>query len=135
MMKCQYLPNEIFIECFQYLTTLDIFDSFDQLNNRFNQLIRNISLHLNFENVHQLKFDQLCSSIFFNPNIQLRIVSLKLFHTSAYDQIKKFISTFPLNRYPHLRSLTLIGLYPFHVKPIAFMLLLLTNLTHFYCPD
>ncbi len=68
MMKFEYLPNEIFIECFQYLNTLDIFHPFDQLNNRFDQLIRNISLHLNFENVHQSKFDQLCSSIFFNPD-------------------------------------------------------------------
>ncbi|CAF2084700.1 unnamed protein product [Rotaria magnacalcarata] len=45
-MKVELLPNEIFIECFQYLYASDIMYSFDQLNYRFNKLIRNISLHL-----------------------------------------------------------------------------------------
>jgi len=134
-MKFEFLPNEIFIECFQYLNGLDIFHSFNQLNNRFNQLIQNIPLHLDFENMNKTTFDRLCSKIFFNPNIKLWIISLKLFNTAGYDQIKKFISYFPFNRFRHLRSLTLIGLRQNHVEAITLMLLLLTNLTYFNFPD
>jgi hypothetical protein len=92
-------------------------------------------LYLNFEDVDKSTFKQLCSTIFFNPDIKLRIVSLKLSNAYANYQIETFISCFPLNRYPHLRSLTLIGLFSNHVEPLAFMLLWLTNLSYFSFPD
>ena len=56
-MKFELLPNEIFIECFQYLNTLDIFYSFDQLNYRFSILIRNIRLHLDFQEIKKSRFN------------------------------------------------------------------------------
>jgi hypothetical protein len=49
-MKFELLPNEIFLECFQYLNAPDTFHSFDQLNYRFYTLIRNIyPLYLDFQ--------------------------------------------------------------------------------------
>jgi hypothetical protein len=51
IMEFELFPNEILIECFEFLNAFDIFNSFDQLNYRFDHLIRNIPLHLNFGNV------------------------------------------------------------------------------------
>jgi hypothetical protein len=50
-MKFEYFPNELLIQCFEYLNAFDIFYSFDHLNSRFTNLIHNIPLHLNYENV------------------------------------------------------------------------------------
>lgn len=127
MMKFEDLPNEIFVECFEYLNGIDIFYSF----NRFKQLIRNSPLHLNFQHMNKPTFNRLCSTIFFNPDIKLRIISLQLFNTIENDQIKKFIYCFPLHRFSHLHSLTLIGLDSDHIESISSMLLLSTNLSHF----
>lgn len=48
MMKFELLPNEILLVCFQYFEGNELFDSFDGLNQRLNQLIRQVRLHLNF---------------------------------------------------------------------------------------
>jgi hypothetical protein len=53
----ELLPNEIFIECFEYLNHLDIFYS---LNYRLNKLIQAIPLKINFEHVRKIIFDQMC---------------------------------------------------------------------------
>jgi hypothetical protein len=55
IMKFELLPNEILIQCFEYL----IFHSFDQLNGRFNHFIRHISLCINLEeDVNKSIFDK-----------------------------------------------------------------------------
>ena len=59
-MKFELLPQEMLIECFQYLNAFDIFYSFDQLNSRFNNLIRHIPLHIYFQNVNKSISDQFC---------------------------------------------------------------------------
>jgi hypothetical protein len=59
IMQLEILPNEILIECFDYLSAIDIFRSFDQLNYRLNKLIRNIPLHLSNNDIHSfLSFDE-----------------------------------------------------------------------------
>jgi hypothetical protein len=79
-MKFELLPNEILIECFKYLDALDIFYSFDQLNYRFNQLIRHISLYVNFQHVRKSMLpliSKLCCfhQTFFKMNIIFRLVT------------------------------------------------------------
>ncbi len=59
-MTLELLPNEIIIECFEYLNAFEIFDSFDQLNYRFSKLIRTVPLHLNFQHVRKQIFDHFC---------------------------------------------------------------------------
>lgn len=61
--KFEFLPNEILIECFEYLNSFDIFYSFDQLNSRFNNLIHHIRLFIDTENVNKLIFDEFCTKI------------------------------------------------------------------------
>ncbi len=52
-MKFEYLPNEILMRCFQHLNAADVIHSFDQLNCRVSQLIRNTLLHLSCSQSHQ----------------------------------------------------------------------------------
>ena len=58
MTKFETLPNEILFHCFQFFDAFDLFNAFDGLNLRFNQLIRQIPLQLNFESIRKVIFDQ-----------------------------------------------------------------------------
>jgi hypothetical protein len=78
MNTLEILPNEILIECFKYLTALDLFNAFDHLNARFSALIQSIPLHLNFANVSNSKFKQFCLDIQKNPLIKQQVHSLNL---------------------------------------------------------
>jgi hypothetical protein len=70
MMKFELLPNEILIECFEYLNAFQIFHSFNQLNNRFNKLIENVPLDLNFEYIQKFLIDQFSKKILSNEQIK-----------------------------------------------------------------
>ncbi|CAF0997817.1 unnamed protein product [Adineta steineri] len=130
-MKFEFLPNEIFIECFQYLNALDVFNSFDRLNYRFYTLIRTIPLRLNFEKFNKSKFNQFCQIILSNPELKHKIISLKLSNEYTRGQIEQFLSLFPLNEFINLRSLSLIDLKVENVEQLRPMLALLSNLYYF----
>ncbi|CAF4222836.1 unnamed protein product [Adineta steineri] len=102
-MKFEQLPNEILIECFQYLNAPDIFHSFDRLNYRFYILIRNIHLYLNFEQVKKSSFNEFCGTIRINPKIKRNIIYLKLSNIDLRKQIESFLSLFSLNEFIRLR--------------------------------
>ncbi len=86
IMKFEFLPNEILMECFQYLNPFEIFHSFDQLNNRFDTVIQNILLYyVNFEDVNKSIFDQFCKRRLSNSQIKksnlfFKISKQKYFH-------------------------------------------------------
>ncbi|CAF1069079.1 unnamed protein product [Adineta steineri] len=134
-MKFEFLPNEIFIECFQYLNAPDVFDSFDRLNYRFYTLIRTIPLWLNFEEFKKSKFNQFCQIILSNPELKHQIISLKLSNEGTRGQIEEFLSLFPLSEFINLRSLSLIDLKEENVKQLKPMLALSTNLYYFSFTD
>ena len=86
------LPNELFLEIFDYLTLQDIFIGFYGLNSRFNQFIafcclRGFITHSTKENNIYLK--HILSYI---PSWQIH--TLKLWHNSSYEQL---LSEFPNN--------------------------------------
>ncbi|CAF2861897.1 unnamed protein product [Rotaria sp. Silwood2] len=130
--KFESLPNEIFIECFQYLNATDIFYSFDQLNYRFYRLIRNIPLYLNLKNVQKFMFDQFCNKILINSGIKSQIYSLYLSNTSIYNQIHTFLSLFPLDQFSHLQSLSLNELDEYTIQKFIQMIPSLYNLRYFH---
>ncbi|CAF1339326.1 unnamed protein product [Adineta steineri] len=135
-MKFEQLPNEILIECFQYLDAPDIFHSFDRLNYRFYILIRNIDLHLNFEQVTKSLFNEFCQTIRINPKIKRNIIYLKLSNIDLRGQIESFFSLFSLNEFINLRSLSFIGELNYHTEQeqVSSMLTLLPDLYRFYAP-
>ncbi|CAF1077237.1 unnamed protein product [Adineta steineri] len=107
-MTLELLPNEILLECFQYLNTLDIFHSFDGLNNRFYKLIRNISLQLDLQYISNTKFAHFCTKTLSDPKVKQQIYSLKLSNKIIHNQVHFFFSLHSFNEFSQLRSLTLI---------------------------
>jgi len=90
----ELLPNEILIECFDYLNALDIFYSFDKLNSRFDKLIRCLSLQLNFEHIRKITFDQFCIKMLLNSELKTQIYSIRLSNDGTSGQIQAFLSFF-----------------------------------------
>ncbi|UJR12546.1 hypothetical protein I4U23_016722 [Adineta vaga] len=107
-MKFEDLPNEILLECFQYLNIIDIFHSFDQLNYRFNSFIRNIPFSLNFENIeNKFQCEEFCMKLSTDQTIQNQLYSLCLSNQDTCYPVHLFISKFSLLEFTSLRSLTL----------------------------
>ena len=109
-MRFELLPNEILIECFEYLNAIDIFYSFDQLNYRFNQLIRSILLHLDFQHTQRSTFDEFCMKMVSNEDIKKQIYSLHLSNKDICYNIQPFVTLFSLDEFVQLRSLSLTWL-------------------------
>ena len=131
-MKFECLPNEIFIECFEYLNTFEIFYSFHRLNYRFNQLIQSISMHLNFQYVRKSIFEHLRSTITLNPDIKNQIHSLYLSDEDDCGQTELFLSFFSVTEFVNLKSLTLNNVNKHNMQKIKPMLPLLTELCSLY---
>ena len=132
-MTTELLPNEIFVECFQYLNAPDIFYSFNRLNCRFHTLIRNSPLHLNFQQFKKSLFDEFCQTILSNPEIKQNIITLQLSNVGTFEQIKSFLSLFSLNEFIHLRSLSLIKMKNDNTEQVLLMLPFLYDLHYFFC--
>ena len=130
-MSFELIPNEIVIECFEYLEVFDLFHSFDQLNHRFNQLIRTIPLRLNYQHAQKLLFDKFCMKILSEPEIKSQIYSIQISNENSCDQIERFLSSFSLNDFPYLHGLSLTKVTEQHVTKLESVLPLLTNLTDF----
>ncbi|CAF4174906.1 unnamed protein product [Adineta steineri] len=129
-MKFDQLPNEILIECFEYLNTFDIFYSFDQLNYRFNKLIRNILLTLNLSEENQKLFRELFYELTISSQLRNQIISLKISKTC-----NNFFSFFSLTDFSRLQLLTLIDLDYMIYEEKHSILLLLSNFYNDYSND
>ncbi|UJR19126.1 hypothetical protein I4U23_022256 [Adineta vaga] len=107
-MFLEFLPNEILIQCFEYFNAIDLFYSFDQLNHRFDSLIRTIPLCLTFQNVHN-KFlcDQFSMKMSMDKTIKQQIYSLNLCNEETSYPIHYFLSKFSLLEFTNLCSLSL----------------------------
>jgi hypothetical protein len=103
-------PNEILIECFEYLNAIDIFNAFDYLNSRFHNLIRYIPLYLNVDEIKQSTLAQFGTKMLLNPQIKKQIISLKLSGNNIFDNIGPLFSFTSLNEFSHLRALILSNL-------------------------
>ena len=107
--KFEVLPNEILIQCFQYLNAPYLFYSFNQLNHRFNDLIRHIPLCINLkEDLTKSTFENFCTKMSSNPGIKDQVYSLNLPSMEDNDhaglRTNKFLSFFPLEDFVNLRK-------------------------------
>jgi hypothetical protein len=90
----EWLPNELFLEIFDYFTLHEIYNIFYGLNSRLNQLIafsciRGFAIHSTKENDLYLKH--------ILPDIPpWQVNTLKLWHNSSYEQLR---NEFPVNLY------------------------------------
>jgi hypothetical protein len=134
-MTLELLPNEILIECFEYVNPFEIFYSFGQLNSRFSRLIRSTPLRLNFEYIRKSLFDQFCTILQSNCQLKNEIRSLKLSNKDTCGQIEHFLSLFSLNEFIQLRSLTLIQIEQNQFEKIKSILPFLHRLHSFRVLD
>ena len=107
--KFEVLPNEILIQCFQYLNAPYLFYSFDRLNHRFNDLIRHIPLCINLkEDLAKSTFENFCTKMSSNPGIKDQVFSLNLPSMEDNDyaclRTNRFLSFFPLEDFVNLRK-------------------------------
>ena len=107
--KFEVLPNEILIQCFEYLNAPYLFHSFDQLNHRFNDLIRRIPLCINLkEDLAKSTFENFCAKMLSNPGIKDQVYSLNLPSLEDNDhaglRTNRFLSFFPLEDFVNLRK-------------------------------
>ncbi|CAF1494892.1 unnamed protein product [Adineta steineri] len=134
-MKFESIPNEIFIEIFEFLSIFDIFYSFNQLNDHFNELIRTIPLHLNFKYIQKSTFDRFCKFLLTNPDVKNQVYSLKLSNKDTCGQINEFLSFFSLDEFIHLHSLTLIQVKENSLQKLKSILPLIPQLHSFHLLD
>jgi hypothetical protein len=135
VMKFELLPNEILMQCFGYLNAMHIFHSFDQLNYRFNKLIRSIPLHLDFQNIHKLICDQFCKKLQSNKEIKNQIYSLHLSNKNTSHKIHQFLSNISLDEFPHLQSLIFTDVKDHNVSQITSILPFISQLSCFRLID
>jgi len=107
--KFEVLPNEILTQCFEYLNAPYLFHSFNQLNHRFNDLIRRIPLCINLkEDLAKSTFENFCAKMSSNPGIKDQVYSLNLPSMEDNDhaglRTNRFLSFFPLEDFVNLRK-------------------------------
>jgi hypothetical protein len=113
----ELLPNETLIECFEYLNACDLFHSFDQLNDRFNHLIRHIRLNINFQSVNKSIFDEFCTKILLNPQMKNQVYSLYFPFDDECFQTRTFLSLFSPEEFPNLEK---YGVMLPSITPLSF---------------
>ncbi|CAF1075711.1 unnamed protein product [Adineta ricciae] len=134
--KLEFLPNEILFQCFNYLNIIDIYYSFDQLNHRFNSLIRTIPFDLNFTNIkNKYQCDEFCQKLSTDETIQNQLYSLYLSNENTCYPIHLFLSKCSLLQFPHLHSLTLHKIRQNSWKSIRSVLSLIPKLSSFQMID
>ena len=105
----EIFPNELFVEIFQYLSTVDLLHAFLDLNDRFNRLIYLYFQNrpFSFQSIHKQHFDRICHQhqSIFSTNIS----SLHLSNDEETSELCELflISGLSLNRFSHLQSLKL----------------------------
>ncbi|CAF1473546.1 unnamed protein product [Adineta ricciae] len=117
--RLEFLPNEILIQCFEYLNAFYIFHAFDQLNHRLNRVIRGISLCIDMEeDIDKSVFDRFCIKMLLNPQMKNQVHSLSLpSHGSGRPknlQTKTFLSFFSLEEFQNLQRFKINA----DIKPI-----------------
>jgi hypothetical protein len=131
-MKFELIPNEILIECFEYLNALHIFHSFDQLNYRSSTLIRSVPLYVDFRNIHpRIICDQFSMKLLSDQETRKQIYALHLSNKDTCYSIQSFLSLFSLDEFLHLRSLTLTKVTRDNFEKLKTRLPLVTELVSF----
>lgn len=105
-MSLELLPDEIFLDIFDYLSGCEFIYSFYNLNRRFNSIIHGILLHLNLSYVQQKTFVYICDYIL--PNFARQISSIKLSNKQTIDAIQWYLQQAKCLQQEQVKTLVLI---------------------------
>ena len=100
------MPDEIFLDIFDYLSGCEFIYSFYNLNRRFNSIIHGILLHLDLSYVQQKTFLYICQYIL--PNFARQIHSMKLSNKQTIDGIQFYLEQARCLEQEQVKSLVLI---------------------------
>ncbi|CAF1582181.1 unnamed protein product [Adineta ricciae] len=107
-MLLEFLPTELLLHLFEYLSISDLFRAFRRLNIRFDQLlhVQFQKFHLNFRSISKTEFYQICQN--YLPLIRNQIISLRLSDDNdTPDQTRLFLSLpIQIHQLTHLQSIT-----------------------------
>lgn len=101
--KFDILPNEILLEIFEYLPTINIFQTFYYLNQRYNTLLLSIRLRIDLLNISKEMFDYY--NYFLFPIVSHSIISLRC--EDIFDHLVHHIN---LSNFFLLEYLTIINI-------------------------
>ncbi|UJR17362.1 hypothetical protein I4U23_004257 [Adineta vaga] len=108
-MKLESLPNDLLLEIFDYLDSIDLFRIFPHLNARFNQLIEYYSrnYHFNFQSITKNDMDLICQETFRKNLWKIYSLTLSDDDDTPYQTNEFFSYKFHFYRLVSLRSLSL----------------------------
>jgi hypothetical protein len=117
-MRLELLPNELFLNIFQYLATYHLLSAFRGLNARFDQLLyKHYQVYhlVDFRSMSNKDFDIFCKE--YLPQMVDQIISISL--TDSYymaNQINRFHAYgFTFGQFTRLQSLSFLHIYSEHV--------------------
>jgi hypothetical protein len=114
-MKLESLPNEIFLDLFEYFYGVELLNAFYGLNSRFNFILyKHFRFYcLDFQSLSKRNFDVICQQHL--PFIADRVIQLQLYgYDDMSQQINLFLSYIPsFGQFTHLRSLMLSNLHSY----------------------
>ncbi len=120
----EYLPNELFLEVFNYLTDVDAVCAFSRLNTRFQSLTLDYCYTLDFQSVSKAKFDYVIRQHDIHRWRSLRLSD----DDKTPGQVTHFCRLFSFAKHiSQLQTLSLI-----HIKSSTALIFLpqLTSFTH-----
>jgi hypothetical protein len=108
-MNLEFLPNEIILDLFEYLSLFHLFHAFFGLNSRFNDLLcqQFQTFYLDFRLLSKTNFNYVCQN--YVPSVIDRIISLQLSNDDdTPQQIELFLSRddYQLRQFTHLQSIS-----------------------------
>ena len=135
-MDFEWLPNEIFLDLFDYFDGNDLFHAFYGLNSRFNQHLyeQYRTFRFNFSSISKRQFDTICQQHL--PIIADRVIALSFSDCNDIpEQIDLFFSYIPsLHVFSRLRSISLSDIVQHEtVRKMIDQCHHLSHLTHFKC--
>jgi hypothetical protein len=121
--KFEILPNEILLEIFEYLPTINIFETFFYLNQRYNTLLLSIRLRIDLINISKQMFDYYNHFLF--PIISHCIISLR-----CEDIFDRLIHSIHLENFISLEYLTITNINKITLEYLILHLNKFTNLIY-----
>ena len=105
--KLEHLANEILLDIFDYLQSIDVISAFSMLNHRFEFLVVKYRMHVDLStNISLTDFSAYCSNVL--VQYASSIHSIRLSNIETCGGIQLFLDHFPsmLQTFPHLSSMS-----------------------------
>ncbi|CAF1296155.1 unnamed protein product [Didymodactylos carnosus] len=116
----EHLSDELILEIFEFVQSHILFDTFYNLNKRFNSILNDVHLSTDLKcNMSKALFDQYCHKILNHKERRQQIFYLKLSNTRTFGQIELFMNNCSIESFIHLSSLIITNASSADLKIVA----------------